>query len=401
MKKYKGILVTFWFPPVNSVAGLRMRSLVEYLNIHENIRLEVICPEREGVNDLKEFCHYSHKQPNNVYYSHKTSNESLFQKLKSWILYDIIKIQIYLNIKRGEFFSKALEKLNDIDVDAYDFIICSHGPIDAFKVGSVIKDKYPDIKLIVDYRDHISYNPLHSYGIWSKLYLDFEKQILRKADLVVGVSKRLVLKLKNEIDFQASTQVVYNGYFASDQIFTAVNDTNIRPIISHTGALYGGKRSCDSFFKYYKENLEQDYQLQFAVLDFEDQKYLESCEKKYNLSDIKIISKLNHESSLELIRNSKYCLLALSESGIDEEYLPVKMYEYIQYEKPIIFCGNKNKSEAYELLRDYNCGDHFEDFAFDEKTEYEFSLAQEVFRRDTQANSLADAITGLFEIEGN
>ena len=100
---------------------------------------------------------------------------------------------------------------------------------------------------------------------------------------------------------------------------------------------------------------------------------------------------------MELIFSSEFALLVLSKDGRDKEYLPVKMFEYIKFAKPIIFCGNKNRSEAYELINANNVGDLYNEFNFESSYKYNFDQSQLKFNRKLQSKKLENSILSLIE----
>lgn len=378
--KYRGLLITFWLPPLNSAASHRTGAFIEAFNKSDEFSLDVMCPEREGDTIEKVNYLYTHKESSEVRYSHYRQTNSLLQKIKTWLIYDFLKLQFLFELKGGRFYTEGKKVLENVEENKYDFVLCSYGPLDVFLLAEQIKINWPNTPIILDYRDHMTFNPMRNLGIWTALFYRKEKRILKSATFIIGVSQKLVYKLKNKFNIEQSTHVIYNGFSMKNQPKEIKNGD----YIVHSGALYGGRRSCDSFIEFFTKKVNSSLKLVFAVFNEEDKIYIEKCAAKYS-ADIKIKEKLSHQASLDLIANARYCLLALSEDGSDEEYLPIKMYEYIQFEKPIIFCGNENHSEAFEIITKYNIGGHFKKFDFESGSSKEsFIKPKQVFDRSYQ-----------------
>ena len=357
--------------------------------------LDVLCPKREGkpIEGVRHI--YTHREGSKVDYSHYQTNLSWFQQLKNWIIYDVLKLQFWFELKGGEFYKHGLKKISHMNMDQYDFVICSYGPFDVFRLGFEVKSRHPKINLILDYRDQLSLNPMRHLGFWKFFYALKEQNIINQASLIIGVSNNLVAALRKRFEIKCPTEVIYNGFDPDTPLLE--KKSIVKKYIVHSGALYGGKRSCDEFLEYYQKELSDEFDLKFAIFNQEDLVYLKGLKAKYNLLNLEIKENLTYAESLELIFNSEFALLVLSKDGIDKEYLPVKMFEYIKFAKPIIFCGNKNRSEAYELINANNVGDLYNEFNFESSYKYNFDQSQLKFNRKLQSKKLENSILSLIE----
>jgi len=391
--KTKGLLICYWLPPLNSAASHRTGAFLRHFNQTEDTVLDVLCPKREGkpIEGVRHI--YTHREGSKVDYSHYQSNLSWFQQLKNWIIYDVLKLQFWFELKGGEFYKHGLKKISHMNMDQYDFVICSYGPFDVFRLGFEVKSRHPKINLILDYRDQLSLNPMRHLGFWKFFYALKEQNIINQASLIIGVSNNLVAALRKRFEIKCPTEVIYNGFDPDTPLLE--KKSIVKKYIVHSGALYGGKRSCDEFLEYYQKELSDEFDLKFAIFNQEDLVYLKGLKAKYKLLNLEIKENLTYAESLELIFNSEFALLVLSKDGIDKEYLPVKMFEYIKFAKPIIFCGNKNRSEAYELINANNVGDLYNEFNFESSYKYNFDQSQLKFNRKIQSKKLENSIQNI------
>ncbi len=382
---FKGLLVTYWFPPVNSVAAKRMDAFARYLNDDANFQLDVMCPNRGGSTEDYNFL-FTHQENSTVSYSSTNSEVRNFKSIVKDLIVSKTKYHQFLSLQGGVMYQSVKE--GKFDFSNYDFVVCSNGPIDAFHIGLYLKRKHPKIKLVLDYRDHLTLNPMHNLGWLKGSYLKFEKSILIEADLIVGVSNKLVEKLNKTFHLKKPAQVVYNGFEpAIAKQITPKEST--KPYWVHAGALYGGKRDVVPFLSHFSNQKDSaNNELVFILFDEADKLYLRQIKQTFSELPIQVINDLSHEETLSYIAGAHAGLLFLAPDGSDEEYLPVKMYEYMQFDLPIIFSGNKQKSEAFQLIDEFGIGQHYKDFQYNADVSYDFSEAKKKFTRKHQVETL-------------
>lgn len=352
------------------------------------MELDVLCPQWEGseaaIAGVK------------VFYTHTIQGEVMYGPPKTGALNQIkgqvksvLKWEARKSLKPGLFAGYCRQKWLEIEDNKYDFLIGSYGPADVFHFMGWLRMRCPELILIADYRDHWSFNRYQDYGWLRNSIRKLERNLVGNFNGVVAVSETIAKTLYDNKVTQAMPEVVYNGYTKNNQIEAIASQSGL---IVHTGALYGGKRSCTSYFRWLvSSGYDSLFEHVFITPEEPDRTYLKQEIARTRVRNVIVLSKLSYAETLQWQHKAAFGLLILSDEGFDEEYLPVKMFEYIGSGKPVIFCGNTQKSEAYRLLQQFGVGDHYSVFHFDTPVRYKTGLidAGRVFDREKQADRLA------------
>lgn len=363
----KGLFITYYYPPKNSIASFRTYAINKYFNASD-IKLDLICPEWEGDLKLEEIdC--------KKYFTHKIQQQKesgvYENKLRGFIvknvLYRFFKYNLFRDIKPGLFYSKAVEILKNIDLNQYDFVLTSYGPYDVLHIGNYIKSKNTKLKWFIDYRDVFSLFHYNKYGVYLPYFKEFEKRLTKKADSFFIVSD--VLKKKQEKLLRKSGEVIYNGFdeimVEKDEKFEAELTNFNLPIVSYTGSLYNGERDVSGLLNYIKSNgLDSKFSFVFALLNTDDEMYLKRELTKFPIKNIIIYRNLSFNQSMLLQKYSKLLLLLANTDGKGDGYLTGKVFEYMYWKKPILYSGTTGNYELYTILKTLNIGEHYAEFSY-------------------------------------
>lgn len=229
-------------------------------------------------------------------------------------------------------------------------IILSSSPYSTVHLASyIIKAIYKKrVIWVADYRDLWSLN--HNYPFSKfRLLIDkkIEKTVIKKADLVTTTT--LAWSKKQSKFLKRKVNVIYNGFSFPDlnQVpnYSFERESNKKYIL-YVGSLY---------------TTFQDYELLFNNLDYKHKNYeihflgkpnnklKEIVELKKLHSIIKNIGFFNRNDAMLI--QKQYDFLLFFDSKQDEGILPLKFYEYINTNKPIICVGGKPNSESKRILK--------------------------------------------------
>lgn len=386
----KGLLITYWYPPKNSIAAHRVHSFTEYLN-NQSDSLDVLCPDWEGDLELQ--------NKSRIFFSHKIKSidiqeeEKYNKSIKGWlvknILYKYFKYNLFRDSKPGLFYKNAVKALDKINFNEYDYILTSYNPLDSLHIGNYIKSKHPHLKWVIDYRDLYSLMEYNKLGILKGYFKKIEKKITLNADAFITVSKTLLKDQSNFLNLKS--ELIYNGYnntpYKKDISFLKDTVNNNLPIISYTGSFYNGERDLSPFISYWKENkLNQKFNLIIAYPFLEDKKYLDSI-KISEINNCFTYHNLNFNQSKSLQEVSEILLLVANNNKKGNGFLTGKIFEYIDSEKPILYAGYTKNYELYDLIIENQLGEHYTKFDF---TNYKkISIVKpKQFSRETQAKKL-------------
>ncbi len=381
----KGLLICYWFPPKESIASQRTLSFYRHLNSN-GIKTDVICPDwGPDFTAIPGTMILGTHQVNKKAFEFK---RNLKTKIKEWIFYKIFKYNYFRDSKKGTFYREAMKKISGMDLSSYDFILTSYNPLDVIHIGAEIKNKYPKLKWIIDYRDYYSLNHYMDFGIFRNYFKSLERRITRNADGFVTVSNVLCKGISELI--KKDGIVVYNGFEMTSvsQLSNAVKSKlNLLPIISYCGSLYAGKRDIDRFFSFYKrKGLDQKFQFVFALLNEEDLELVQATIVKYDLQNLQVFTNLTYNDSLALMNDSKYLMMFSDFDSKSNGFLSGKVFEYMSFSKPVIYSGNTDNYELYELFKATDLGESFEIFDFGGNTVYSSNVSE--FTRANQTNKL-------------
>ena len=361
----RGCLITYYFYPLNSIATHRTGAFARYLNTGD-MKLDVLCPQWEG--ELR-----PERANVKVHYTSRRVFDANFgevplhglSKVKDMVMNGIFKRKYFLSRHPGAFYKEAAAKLEEIDLGQYDFILTSYGPLDSIHIGKHIKEKYPNIKWIIDYRDVYSQLEYFDLGIFRPFFINFERNLVAKADGFITVSETLKDLLKKILPGR-NGKVVYNGFddmeFEPDRDLEREMLLHGKPVISYAGSLYNGERDIEPFLRFFKERgMDNRFSLVFAILNDKDEQYLTKVCSKIGFDSIIVKRNISYRQSLTLQQLSAFVLLFANFNGRGNGYLTGKIFEYIGMRKPVIYSGTVSDDyELYRLITKYEAGESFD-----------------------------------------
>ncbi len=285
----------------------------------------------------------------------KSRNSSFFLLIKRIFLKVFLNLsfpdQYIFTIKNYiKIFNKNFENLDEKIVIISSFpYATSH--IAAYK----LKKKYKNLIWIADYRDLWSKNQVYSftrlrYTIDSML----ERRIMQFPDKILTVTnpwaKKLQKFLKKEVD------VIYNGYQELPQSnFIQHNSPELKDdmiYILYVGAIYFNGQDVNLFFNSISNLKSKNIEFHFMGKPYEE---LFNLIDRFSLdSRVKYIGQYSRNDSQNI--QKKYDYLMFFDFFTDTAVLPLKLFEYIGVNKPIISIGGKKNSEAKKILNQISRG---------------------------------------------
>src|SRR6478735_12447081 len=145
----KGLLITYYFPPVNAIASHRVYSFARYLNTGSD-QLDVICPDWQGDLMLEtgaiKIIKTSAQKYDPNFGEIKLSGISY---LKNFVANKIFKLNLFRSRNPGKFYREVIGAIDGINMAEYDYVITSYAPLDCIHAGAYIKQKFSGIKWII------------------------------------------------------------------------------------------------------------------------------------------------------------------------------------------------------------------------------------------------------------
>ena len=370
MTKEKILFISFYAPPMLTIAAKRIGKLIKYFNEFgwETFLLTAAedsyrYADFKSNEDLTGCAHIKRIKPLFSFQraiigntdDKKTKTNILFllkTKLRAFI---DGYTQYFLNSGSSSVFriteweENAVRLINKYNIK---YVFVSYSPLFVFKLGIRLKKRFGEkIFLVADYRDLIIGNPSFTPNIFSKI---INRQVLSKADLATTVSYGLAKKLSEQMltfkNSKGRILVLRNGFDRKDHFsyqnelqYFAKSERKAKIILAYTGSFYRGLRDPVSLFKVIKI-LKEKGKLRPKDLVFvycgKDFVYLDNLAKRFHIEEFVENKGLVPRNEAIRIQQESDLLVLFSRDNKDEEgILSGKIYEYIASHKPILLLG--------------------------------------------------------------
>ena len=247
------------------------------------------------------------------------------------------------------------ELLQKEDIDA---MISSSSPVTSHIIAKELKNKYK-IPWIADLRDLWTQNHNYGYGPLRKL-IDkrLELKTLSNADALVIVSPLWAEKLK-ELHKRKVVYTITNG-FDPDKMSNGQMVLTSKFTITYTGTIYTGKQDPLKLFAALRD-LISDGTMDSNEIEvrFYDSKieWLDKEVERYGLSSIvKQYGRVPQQIAIEKQRESQLLLLLNWEDQRERGWYPLKIFEYLAAQRPILATGGSGDDVIRELLEETKAG---------------------------------------------
>ncbi|MES2567388.1 MAG: glycosyltransferase [Bacteroidota bacterium] len=257
---------------------------------------------------------------------------------------------------KKKFISAVVEIIRDQKIS---HIIISGAPFSLLYFGTIIKSKYPSIKLISDYRD--AWTNGIGYGIPSlsrqKLNeeLKYEKEVHRVSDKIIVASadiKRSLKEISNSIDPIVLPNFVDLSPFKREKIALQNCDKDKYICITHIGSVNQGT---EIYWRHFLQKIEKFNQQSYKKIKCRfiggQLPFLKSEMVEHQFSFMEF---LPHMSVVQLGEYmEKTDLFVLFKNDKFPDSFPTKFFDYVCFRKPIVCYSIKgdvtNEIEQNEL----------------------------------------------------
>lgn len=381
MQKYRILIVSAYFPPMNSMPSLRPYSWAKYwaqngcdvtvLTTAKTLRTQDAPLPTEGFKvievpvPLLPFLHriwlkYFKKQKNDDCAPVKSSGRSpgLVTRIHQWFL----KTGAFCTIRMPDFHDLwALKSFQMLRHAKWDFIVTTAGPYSVHILGYLAKKKGLTKKWVMDWRDLWTQNNAFP-GIKGFRMLEelLEAKFHKKADLVTTVSEPLAEML--DFKFNLHSKTVYNGVFPEDyknpdgeKIFP--DDGKIR--IVYTGTLYTAHRDPSTLLRAVKKLHDagaispEMLEVVFAGSNCDISELAATLDVSAYYT---YLGNVNRFKSLQLQREADLLLFLDWNDPSEKGVLTGKLFEYLFSGTHIMVTGTDHVSDAGKLVIQDNCG---------------------------------------------
>jgi len=366
----KVIIISYFFNPANFVGGERTLSWAKYLNKFGIYPIIITRQWNDGQKDLtdkieyKEVIHEKHETYEVYRLPYKNS---LRDKLAIKNRFKLIqKVLTFKEIILSNFFIKSLsysnfyfftKKIIESD-NSIKSIIASGRPFRSFFIGYKLKNDFPHIVWVADYRDEwTTHKSKNTNNFLSKIidYLEKKSELnwTSNVDFFIGVSEAWVNSISKFINKPGI--VIKNGYWEYSPINKSVSEDK-RLVITYAGSIYSSQ-NFSIFIKAVKRfinegntnilvnfvgtevNFKENFNIKKEVQGFE--------------SYFTFIDRLPKDKLYKLYQKTDLLLLT-GYSNVKGCY-PVKLFDYYSTGIPLLLCPS-DKDVIEDFIKEMDCG---------------------------------------------
>jgi hypothetical protein len=360
MKDLKKVLIlSYYYPPSNFVGGERINSWARYLNCFGFYPIIITRKWNKGQKELTdkvsnnkleiEYCetHEIHRLPYKRSFRDYCSNYTYLKVVqKALTLVELIFSNFFIQfIPFSNFYSYSrslLAKNKDISI-----LIASGRPFTSFHIAYKLKNKFPFLYWIPDYRDEwTSHQKYNKNGLINKLfhYLESKSEIkwTSNSHTFITVSEQLVKSIQNKIRKNGIS--VPNGYETTNPLPNVVK-TDFNEVVTFTylGTLYEYQpiERVVNAFKEIKEKFGIKVVVQFYGVELipsvneKLKRLISGYENTFILNE-----KVDKQSLLKIQQNSNF--LFLTNYNDITDWLVVKLIDYSVTGVPVVLFPSDN-----------------------------------------------------------
>jgi glycosyltransferase involved in cell wall biosynthesis len=217
-------------------------------------------------------------------------------------------------------------------------VIASGRPFQSFFIGHRLKKGFPTINWIPDYRDEwTTFQNTASQPISQRwlTWLDSisEKRWLSNASLFLTVSENWGLSINKLVEKKGAA--ILNGFDDAEPI-NYKRSTNEKLIISYVGTLYPNQ-NIEVILNAAKGNKNLHFQFFGIELNNGQKDRIEKYQKELTIS---IFPRISKEQMYGLLTSTDVYFLSGFEAV--KGWYPVKLFDYFNWNRPIILCPSDN-----------------------------------------------------------
>lgn len=288
-------------------------------------------------------------------------NQSWKSKLSIWVRgnFFIPDARVFWVKPSIQFLEKYIQE-NNIDT-----IVTSGPPHSLHLIGLGLKDKFPNLKWIADFRDpwtEISYyKHLKLTKSSDKKHRQLESAVFKNADITLATS---YTDAENFRKAGANSVCITNGFDESDSDKPKIQTENIlkdKFTLSYIGVLEQ-LRNPENLWKVLdelvKENIDFAKYFSLKFVGRIDDKILNFIESSSLKNHILNLGYLAHGKAVEEMQTSEILLITNFPNESSKGIIPGKIFEYLASGKQILSFG-PDQADVSKILNETQSGKHF------------------------------------------
>lgn len=247
-----------------------------------------------------------------------------------------------------------------IEKENIKYVITTSPPHSTQLVGLKLKNKFPNIKWIADFRDPWTdihyYKKLYPTAIADKINKAYERKVLEQSDKIIVTSRAAIdsfLSKTNKISANKFEEIT-NGFDTED--FKHIEQNKLDKFtITYIGILYNTKDievliNAFAMLKN-KENCKLQFVGHSGIIASE-------IEKKNLQEYTEILPEVKHSEAIQIMADSSVLVLLAPNKSKKSAFLPGKLFEYLASRRPIL-CIASPDNEICEIIKNCEAGKSF------------------------------------------
>ncbi len=390
-KPLKVLIVLYYWPPAGGPGVQRWLKFVKYLK-EFNIIPTVFVPENPHYPTIDESLEYEVtpdieviktpiKEPYKVanVFSEKETNtlskgiikenqkQSLLQKAMLFT-----RGNLFIPDARALWIKPSVKRISKLFKDrSFDALITTGPPHSLHRIGFHLKEKFPDLVWISDFRDpwtNIGYHDqLRLNESSKKKHQQMEKEVLTTADSIIVTSPG------TQEEFQTKTNkpvhLITNGYDDADVNFEPDEHFSL----AHIGTLLS-ERNPENLWEAIAELVQEDKvfesNLELRFVGQVSESLVESIHKHKLQDHARFLGYMSHKQAQQEMFNAQVLLLIEKNKSETQDIIPGKLFEYFQSQRPILGIGPKDW-DVSSIIKTHHCGFTF---GYEDKDEIKYCI---------------------------
>lgn len=344
------VLVTSWYPPLQSVAVNRMTAFVNYLDKNK-FSISVITtgtPEIHGETN-EDAIQVFRIKPKSGFWKPKfnTADSKLIHYSK--VARNVMYHRLFSHTDK-DWIKSAVNRLNELHGKRkIDLVISSFSPVEPHLASLEFCNGQSQVRWIVDMRDEMSQNPQDDPKIRKK-YALIETAISKRANALVSVSEPIVNYFKLSVPGLKHYVEIRNGYDHDVPSFDYNFNENFTML--HAGSFYGIRKP-NTLFAALEQIDRRNMLPEKWKLICAGASHNFSIPSKFR-DHVQIIERVPQTKSIELMAKADLNLLIQPPTG-RKGIFTGKIFDYLSVGKPILAIADMDDVAA-GLIQDMHAG---------------------------------------------
>jgi hypothetical protein len=356
----KVLIISYFYPPANFVGAQRTAAWAKYLHEYGYYPIIITRQWNEGQIDLvdkvidnelsieKNETHEVHRLPHKYSLRDRLSNYPILRPIqKALTLKELIFSNFslkHLSFSNFYSYSKCL-----IQEDSQIRIVLASGrPFESFFIGHQLKNDFPGTHWVPDYRDewntHQTPKSLsYTHKLMKKTREHCEQKWTSNASFFISVTPNWTKNIASFIEIEGKT--VLNGFDTTSPPYLTSKKNNKNTLeLSYLGSTYESQDFSiliDSVLDII-EKLEVMFILNFFGSRPTELIKASKLEEKANGKLVfNFFDRMDRTNLLPKVKNTD--ILFLTSLNNNNGWLPVKIFDYYNSDKPILLCPSDNE----------------------------------------------------------